>query len=144
MAKFARTIAELVEAGRTKPTDAPALRTVIERIRELMTPTERSAAEIFARQLYGKGADEYLSEETEQTWAMLAARAFRFVAEAQREEPRVRVFNPELSHDGWESPDTVIETNMRDRPFIVDEPRTSEGFYRVRSGVDADPEGSGA
>ncbi|MGD9018233.1 MAG: isocitrate lyase [Desulfobacterales bacterium] len=25
----------------------------------------------------------------------------------------------------------------RDRPFIVDEPRTSEGFYRVRSGIDA-------
>ena len=29
------------------------------------------------------------------------------------------------------------DIDERDQPFILDEPRTSEGFYRVRSGVDA-------
>ena len=29
------------------------------------------------------------------------------------------------------------DIDERDRPFIADEPRTSEGFYRVRSGVEA-------
>jgi isocitrate lyase len=34
---------------------------------------------------------------------------------------------------------TLLTSNIdeRDHPFIVDEPRTSEGFYRVKSGVDA-------
>ncbi|MBU1172213.1 MAG: isocitrate lyase [Proteobacteria bacterium] len=29
------------------------------------------------------------------------------------------------------------DIDERDRPFITDEPRTSEGFYRIRGGVDA-------
>jgi isocitrate lyase len=29
------------------------------------------------------------------------------------------------------------DIDERDQPFILDEPRTSEGFYRVRNGVDA-------
>src|SRR5690606_4777938 len=29
------------------------------------------------------------------------------------------------------------DIDERDRPFILDEPRTSEGFYRVRAGVEA-------
>ena len=35
----------------------------------------------------------------------------------------IRVFNPELSHHGWESNHTIIEIIVKDMPFLVDSVR---------------------
>jgi glutamate dehydrogenase len=35
-------------------------------------------------------------------------------------EPKVRVFNPDLERDGWESPHTIVEVVTDDMPFLVD------------------------
>lgn len=38
-------------------------------------------------------------------------------------QPSVKVYNPQLTTQGWESPHTVIEIVQQDRPFLVDSVR---------------------
>ena len=100
--------------------DPTPLRAVLERMRAALTPIERPLADAFVRQLFGKAILDQVAASDPQRWAAIAIEAFRFVSGAATGEPQVRVFNPELTRDGWDSPDTVVETRMRDRPFIVD------------------------
>ncbi|MGO2088706.1 MAG: NAD-glutamate dehydrogenase [Oceanisphaera sp.] len=39
------------------------------------------------------------------------------------EAPHVRVYNPELARDGWQSPHTIVEIITQDAPFLVDSVR---------------------
>ncbi len=45
---------------------------------------------------------------------------FRYVAKRYRDTPLIKVFNPDLETDGWQSKHTVIYYCQRDRPFLVD------------------------
>jgi glutamate dehydrogenase len=125
MAELSKAIARLMEEReRAQPqaalADPPKLRDVLEAVRGKLTPAERPLAEAFVRQLLDKSAADLLTDADIGYLAPMATAAFRFVAERTLEEPRVRVFDPDLSREGWEAPCSVIETAMRDRPFIVD------------------------
>ncbi|MBI4516742.1 MAG: NAD-glutamate dehydrogenase [Deltaproteobacteria bacterium] len=128
MAEFSKAIARLMEERTPVAGDPPALRAVLERMRALLTPIERPLADAFARQLFAKGAIEHLVTGDPQVWAAITVPAFRFFSEPLVSEPRVRVFNPDGARDGWDAAGTVIQTTMRDRPFIVD---------TIREGVQA-------
>ncbi|HUI26680.1 MAG TPA: NAD-glutamate dehydrogenase domain-containing protein, partial [Candidatus Kryptonia bacterium] len=119
MAELSKAIARLMEERGATVTDAPPLRAVLERLRAVVTPIERPLADAFTRQLFSKSGADLLAAGDPQMWTALAVDAFHFV-NTPGDEPRVRVFNPDIARAGWDSPDTVIETNMSDRPFIVD------------------------
>jgi glutamate dehydrogenase len=125
VAEFSKAIARLMEERVPAASDPPPLRTLLEGMRALLTPIERPVADALARQLFGKGAIDHLLTRDPHTWAAITVDAYRFLSPPTASIPRVRVFRPELSRDGWESPDVVIETNMSDRPFIVDTIRES-------------------
>ncbi len=125
MAELSKAIARLMEEReRAQPqlvqTDPPRLREVIELVRGKVAPAERPAAEAFVRQLLEKPGSDLLTAALAAHLAAMALSAYRFLSERTLEEPRIRVFDPDLDREGWEAACSVVETVMRDRPFIVD------------------------
>ncbi|MCK6555099.1 NAD-glutamate dehydrogenase [Candidatus Binatia bacterium] len=124
MAELSKAIARLMqERERTRPAstvESPQVRAVVEQLRGAVVPMDRPLVEAFARQLL-----DHLGPESpdggDSTYRLALARsAYRLAADPEATEPRVRIFDPDLSGEGWGVPCTVVQTLMRDRPFIVD------------------------
>ncbi|WP_420598468.1 NAD-glutamate dehydrogenase [Neptuniibacter sp.] len=45
---------------------------------------------------------------------------WQFIQQRKREQPKIRVFNPEYEQHGWQSTHTIIEVLLDDMPFVVD------------------------
>jgi glutamate dehydrogenase len=121
MAELSKAIARLMEQRereRSQPDNGgPEARDVVSRSRAHIPPGERSLAENFVRHfLEATATDEVEHAELR----LLAMVAFRFAMEREGDEPRIRVFDPNLAEDGWESSGSVVHILMRDRPFVVD------------------------
>ena len=72
-------------------------------------------------QAYYRGVDEAdLRAGDPGALAAAAASHLRFGAVRKPGRALVRVFNPDLSRDGWQSPRTVVEVVTDDMPFLVD------------------------
>lgn len=122
MAELSKAIARLMEQRereRTRPENggAPEAREVVTSSRTQVPPGERSLAENFVRLFLEAGDAEDIDHAELRLLAMIA---FRFAMERETEEPRIRVFDPNLAEDGWESSGTVVQVLMRDRPFVVE------------------------
>jgi glutamate dehydrogenase len=130
VAELAKAIARLMqdreraEAVAAADTGAaavpPGLREVLETIRPKFAPGERPLVEAVVRQLFDKAGADLLAEAELSALVGLALAAARSVLERKSEEPRVVVFDPDLIRGGWAMPCTVVQTLLRDRPFIVD------------------------
>jgi glutamate dehydrogenase len=126
MAELSKAIARLMQERERTQTPAvpaaepPKLRVVLETVRDAVAPAERALAEAFVRQFFDKVDPDWLAAESPAALAACALATFRFASEPLVQEPRVVVFDPHLIHEGWPAPCTVIQTLMRDRPFIVD------------------------
>ncbi len=62
---------------------------------------------------------ELASQNVEVLAAMLASQ-LKYMARRQPGESLLRVYNPSLSKDGWESKYTIVEMVNDDKPFLVD------------------------
>jgi glutamate dehydrogenase len=72
-------------------------------------------------QAYYRGVDESdLRGSDPAALAAAAAGHLRFGATRKPGRALVRVFNPTVEHDGWESSRTVVEVVTEDMPFLVD------------------------
>jgi glutamate dehydrogenase len=72
-------------------------------------------------QAYYRGVDEEdLRANDAGSLAAAAAGHLRFGATRKAGQPLVRVFNPSLAGEGWESPHTFVEIVTDDMPFLVD------------------------
>ena len=72
-------------------------------------------------QAYYRGVDEEDLRATDAgSLAAAAAGHLRFGATRKPGQPLVRVFNPTLAADAWESPHTFVELVTDDMPFLVD------------------------
>ena len=74
----------------------------------------------FVQAYYRGVGEEDLQARDSAAFAAAAAGALSFGAVRPAGEPRVRVFNPQLQRDGWESPHTIVEVVTEDMPFLVD------------------------
>ena len=134
MAELSKAIARLMlerertqegQAERPRPTPSTAelptpLREIVDQVRAKFPPGERPLADALVRQLFDKAGAELLIEAQLPQVVGLTLAAVRFVLDRKADEPRVAVFDPDLVSDGWQVPCTVVQTLMRDRPFIVD------------------------
>jgi glutamate dehydrogenase len=100
--------------------DAPKLRDVLAQVRAKFVAGERPVVDAFTRQLFDKSGADWLAEGEVTELVGCALAAYRFVSQRSADEPRVAVFDPDLSAEGWGTPCSVVQTLMRDRPFIVD------------------------
>ncbi|GAC14807.1 NAD-glutamate dehydrogenase [Aliiglaciecola lipolytica] len=49
------------------------------------------------------------------------------------QQPKIRVFNPEISKHGWQSSHTIVEIIVRDMPFLVDSVRMTLNRLNITS-----------
>lgn len=85
-----------------------------------LTRGEAALAERFVRVYYRDVAPEDLAERDPLDLYGAALAHLRLGQERQPGRPRVRVYNPRLEQNGWQSTHTVAELVNDDMPFLVD------------------------
>ncbi len=90
-----------------------------ERIRRRFPAAEAEAMVGFARGLFAREGEGYAAELADEDRVALIGSAFRFFA-TMPEPVRCRLRTPTVAVDGWDSPYTIFESHVTDRPFIVD------------------------
>jgi glutamate dehydrogenase len=89
------------------------------RARRRFPPAEAERMIAFAHGLFARGGERYAAELPEEDRLALVASAFRFFSVATS-PVRCRLRTPSIAIDGWDSPYTIFESHLSDRPFIVD------------------------
>lgn len=77
-------------------------------------------ASAFARALYEHHPEEEFAERTAQNWAGVTTDLLRYFRERSAGAAKVRVYNPSLDENGWDSTHTAIQIVNDDMPFLVD------------------------
>lgn len=60
------------------------------------------------------------SSRSAEAWAAMLQGQVQFLSQRLRSQTSLRLFNPNLEKDGWESKYTILQINTADRPFLVD------------------------
>src|SRR5437870_11360979 len=89
------------------------------RVRKRFPPAEAEGVIAFARGLFARGGGRYAAELSDQDRLALVESAFRYFSVATS-PVRCRLRTPSFAIDGWDSPYTIFESHLGDRPFIVD------------------------
>jgi glutamate dehydrogenase len=92
---------------------------VVQRVRERVAPEDAAGAEEMSRRLFGSVTPEDVLTTAEDDLVGAACSLWHLAAERPPGEARVRVFNPTLDDDAWETPHTVVEVVNDDMPFLV-------------------------
>ncbi len=102
------------------PGTHPVVDELLLRIAERVEPDRRAVVTEFARAYTRRIADEELAGIPAEELFGQVKGAFD-LADARGSAPQaVRVFNPDLATDGYQTVGTVVETNTDDSPFLVD------------------------
>jgi glutamate dehydrogenase len=88
-------------------------------VRRRFAGAEAERMVAFARGLFAREGERYAAELPEEDRVALVASALRFFSVATS-PVRCRLRTPTLAIDGWDSPYTIFESHLSDRPFIVD------------------------
>src|SRR5690606_7594219 len=86
-------------------------------VRTKLKPETAEVAEAFIRRFYANVPPSDLIGVDSETLYSAALSIWRFAAERAPGQTLVRVFNPSLSDDGWQSPHTIVEVVNDDMPF---------------------------
>ncbi|MCP4597110.1 NAD-glutamate dehydrogenase [Neptuniibacter sp.] len=84
--------------------------------------SEKRAAELtnFASVYYASASVADLMEwKLEDLYGSTLA-CWQFIQQRKRDQPKLRVFNPDYEQHGWQSTHTIIEVLQEDMPFVVD------------------------
>jgi glutamate dehydrogenase len=97
-----------------------AARPVIEKAGAELARRRADIPASFIEHLYGRAAPEDVMRYAPEDLAMLAGRAYDFMAERPTGTPKIRCESVKLSHSGDSNLVTVIEIANDDMPFLVD------------------------
>ncbi|WP_394780415.1 NAD-glutamate dehydrogenase [Undibacterium sp.] len=96
----------------------------VAQIQQIMAQTvaaaEQEQARQFVSQYYGDVDEEDFLTRDPKTWAAIAQSHYQFGREFASGAPKIRIFNPKLSDNGWDAARTVVEFINDDMPFLVD------------------------
>lgn len=103
-------------------TDLRAERTdeVVKLVRAKVTPDQREALADFVQKYFGQVDPEELAERQVADLYGAAVSHWNFARKREPGRARVRVLNPTIAENGWQSTHTVIEIVNDDMPFLVD------------------------
>lgn len=104
---------------------------IINHIKRRVEKSELPLIEVFAHRFFGSSAlNDLITRSTEELSGILLSH-WNFIFTRKAEQTKVRVFNPTLEEDGWNSTHTIIQISNDDIPFLVDSIRLEVN----RSGV---------
>jgi len=89
-------------------------------LRDRVPESQVSLLEIFAQRYYVNCSLEDLTDRSIEDLSGALLSHWNFIYQREPGESKVRVFNPTLEKDGWQSTHTIIEISHDDIPFLVD------------------------
>ncbi len=101
----------------------PLIDQVVLRAKRELSPSEPGLFIPFIRFYYSQTSMEDLEDTTVETLYGAVKSHWRLMEEKGRQEFKIRIFNPQLKEDGWQSKHTVIQAGTDDVPFLVDSMR---------------------
>ncbi|MCD6038876.1 MAG: gdhB 1 [Gammaproteobacteria bacterium] len=75
---------------------------------------------LFAQRYYASSAQEDLNARSIENLGGALLSHWNLIYQRKPSESKVRVFNPDLEKEGWQSTHTIIEVSHDDIPFLVD------------------------
>ncbi len=93
---------------------------VIAELQQRLSPSGARVAIRFAQQCFRRVPVEDLAAEAPSTLATIVLGQLDLLKRRQRGDMLLRVYNPTLEQEGWESPHTIVEVVNDDMPFLVD------------------------
>src|SRR5882724_643654 len=94
--------------------------TVVQQIQARLGPAQGKQAQVFASHFFRRISTDDIAARPIETWGGMILALLEFVRVRKAGVPSVRVFNPNLTQDGWESSHSVIDIVTDDMPFLVD------------------------
>ncbi len=85
-----------------------------------LSGAQRQQAQVFVSQFFRRVSEDDIAARAPASWASLVRGLLDFVSVRKSDAPSVRVFNPSVENDGWESTHTIVQIVTRDMPFLVD------------------------
>ncbi|WP_440055988.1 NAD-glutamate dehydrogenase [Pseudoalteromonas sp. T1lg65] len=92
-----------------------------------------SLVETFAKTLYSNMSKEDLANRTDSDLYGAALSLWNALDKNKSDEAVIRVFNPEVAKDGWQSSHTIVEIIAKDMPFLVDSVRMAMNRQNIVS-----------
>jgi len=93
---------------------------VITNLNKRLGGEQAKMAALYVEQYFRRAPIDDLASEAPQTLASIVIGQLEFLKKRKRGEVLIRVFNPEVETDGWDSSHTIIEMVNDDMPFLVD------------------------
>ncbi|MGL4775405.1 MAG: hypothetical protein ACRCWT_03210, partial [Aeromonas veronii] len=103
--------------------DAPTsvlLENVLSLIHQKLPKNSASLVECFVAKFYGNMASSDLHDRNDSDLYGAALSLWNALNQRSGTDPYIRVYNPELTRHGWQSPHTIVEVILQDSPFLVD------------------------
>ncbi|NNK52081.1 MAG: NAD-glutamate dehydrogenase [Xanthomonadales bacterium] len=104
----------------TEKQKASLTQQIITSLKKQLKGDDAKRAVCYVEQCFRRVPVEDLASYAPQTLAAMVVGQLEFLKLRQPGEILIRVFNPRLDVDGWESPHTIIEMVNDDTPFLVD------------------------
>lgn len=92
-----------------------------------------SLVETFAKALYSNMSKEDLAKRNDSDLYGAALSLWNALEKNTSDEAVIRVFNPEVSKNGWQSSHTIVEIIANDMPFLVDSVRMAMNRLNIVS-----------
>ncbi|QDH71771.1 NAD-glutamate dehydrogenase [Marilutibacter alkalisoli] len=100
--------------------DSVSLAPIIAAMRKRLPKSRHPEAEAFVNAFYVRMGDDEILQHSAKGWAALASDFLEFARVRKPGKALVRLFNPSLDKQGWDSPHTVLQIVNDDMPFLVD------------------------
>ena len=100
--------------------ESAAIKMICERVGLLVGGDNTSLAVDFAKIFLSKAPPEFLTGRSIEELVHLVSGSFHFLRSTKADRVDVSVMNPEGDGESWDSPVTVVRTNVSERPFIID------------------------
>ena len=105
--------------AKLEPAD-PLVDAILADLQPHLSATQKQQARIFVSEFFHRVSADDVAIRASANWAALLRGLLEFISVRKSGAPSVRVFNPSLEHDGWESNHTIVQIVTADMPFLVD------------------------
>ena len=105
---------------KTDSSDSASIKPILAALAKRVPKARLAEAQAFATAFYRRMSGDEFAQHAADGWAELAADMLEFARARKRGKANVRLFNPAMKEDGWESPHTVVQVVNDDMPFLVD------------------------
>ncbi len=98
----------------------PSIEAVYAAARKRVPAARQAELQEFLAEFYRRLEEDEYPQHPAQAWAAIGVDMLEFARRRKHGTANVRVFNPALKDDGWESAYTVLQIVNDDMPFLVD------------------------